>query len=173
MVCGADSQTLAAELRTVANSRVLVRSWRRRRRSDCSSLRGCHRASSKRGSCVTLLRDATSGTRRRLFHVSQFARPLCWRAASGHTGGFGCVDLLPRSVREKFDRENCHAKRGPLARRPSMRRPLDIFLADQRNDEARNNDEIRMTKSRQPFRHLVIRASFVIRHSCFVIPTDC
>src|SRR6478736_10554791 len=40
------------------------------------------------------------------------------------------------------------------------------------NDQARNNDEIGMTKrSFAPrLRHLSIRAYFVIRHSCFVIP---
>src|SRR4030095_673986 len=38
------------------------------------------------------------------------------------------------------------------------------------NVEARRNDEIRMSKnSAVSFRHLSIRASFVIRHSCFVI----
>ena len=38
------------------------------------------------------------------------------------------------------------------------------------NDEARNNDEIRMTKKAAGgLRHSNIRASFVIRHSSFVI----
>ncbi len=39
------------------------------------------------------------------------------------------------------------------------------------NYECRRNDKIRMTKSalRLLLRYLVIRASFVIRHSCFVI----
>ncbi len=38
------------------------------------------------------------------------------------------------------------------------------------NVEARRNDEIRMSKnSALSFRHLSIPASFVIRHSCFVI----
>jgi hypothetical protein len=38
------------------------------------------------------------------------------------------------------------------------------------NDEARRNDEIQMSKKLcLSFRHLSIRASFVIRHSCFVI----
>jgi len=39
------------------------------------------------------------------------------------------------------------------------------------NDEARMNDEIRMTKRsiRTLFGHFGIRTSFVIRHSCFVI----
>src|SRR2546428_14096267 len=40
------------------------------------------------------------------------------------------------------------------------------------NHEARRNDEIRMTMGvlRALLLHLDIRASFVIRHSCFVIP---
>jgi hypothetical protein len=39
------------------------------------------------------------------------------------------------------------------------------------NDECRRNDEIRMTNlaASISFRHLSIRACFVIRHSCFVI----
>src|SRR5437763_6305474 len=39
------------------------------------------------------------------------------------------------------------------------------------NDDARRNDEIRMrTGTFRVLCHLSIRASFVIRHSCFVIP---
>src|SRR6266550_7292062 len=40
------------------------------------------------------------------------------------------------------------------------------------NDEYRRNDEIRMTNLAAStfFRHLTILPSFIIRHSCFVIP---
>src|SRR4029077_7717317 len=78
-------------------------------------------------------------------------------------------------MREQRTKEQSHAGCGGDHEEDRNRSSVDQQFSSQDGKKLRkskSNDDIRMMKEnvRTPFRHLSIRASFVIRHSRFVIP---